>query len=190
MIGDVRAVEKRKFVGAVLDPLERVIGIVSVELDLAISPEQRRADRAAQIEIKAGGLPPVRRLADETRTRDAAAVDDAGRFDAIDDLPRVGERASGEREGDTQAPRWSRPSRRPLLGLLRTRDSYAIAHPKPRSEERREASRLEGRFQQAPTQLYAGRVAGSELNPSGITFGIPCRTSSGVTPIAAQPLPP
>ena len=62
--------------------------------------------------------------------------------------------------------------------------------PNPRPEERREASRLEGRLQQAPTQLYAGRVAGRELNPSGITFWIPWRTSSGVTPIAAQPLPP
>ena len=100
MIGDVRTVEEGKIVGAGLDPLEGVIGIVRVELDLAISPEQRRADRAAQIEIKAGGLPPVRRLADETRTRDAAATDDAGRFDAIDDLPRVGEGARGEREGE------------------------------------------------------------------------------------------
>lgn len=125
MIGDVRTVEEGKIVGAVLDPLEGVIGIVRVELDLAISPEQRRADRAAQIEIKAGGLPPVRRLADETRTRDAAATDDAGRFDAIDDLPRVGGRATGEDErkgeGDAETARWSRPSRRPPRGLLRTR---------------------------------------------------------------------
>src|ERR1700685_741719 len=98
MIGDVRTVEEGKIVGAGLDPLEGVIGIVRVELDLAISPEQRRADRAAQIEIKAGAPPPVRHRADETRSRDAATTDDAGRFDAIDDLPCVGEGARGERE--------------------------------------------------------------------------------------------
>ena len=131
MIGDVRTVEEGKIVGAVLDPLEGVIEVVRVELDLAISPEQRRADRAAQIEIKAGGLPPVRRLADETRTRDAAATDDAGRFDAIDDLPRVGERASAEREGEDRdqykyqpQERNPRPSRRPAFAaLLRMRIS-------------------------------------------------------------------
>ena len=103
MIGDVRTVEEGKIVGAVLDPLEGVIGIVRVELDPAISPEQRRADRAAEIEIKAGGLPPVRRLADETRTRDAAATDDAGRFDAIDDLPRVGEGAQARTSARARA---------------------------------------------------------------------------------------
>jgi hypothetical protein len=103
MIGDVRTVEEGKIVGAGLDPLEGVIGIVRVELDLAISAEQRRADRAAQIEIKAGGLPPVRRLADETRTRDAAAADGALRLDAIDDRAGLGGGARSEREGEGEA---------------------------------------------------------------------------------------
>jgi hypothetical protein len=39
-------------------------------------------------------------------------------------------------------------------------------------------------------QLYAGSVAGRGLNPSGMTFWIFWRTSSGVIPIAAHPLPP
>src|SRR5277367_3490201 len=39
-------------------------------------------------------------------------------------------------------------------------------------------------------QLYAGSVAGRGLNPSGMTFEMPCRTSSGVIPIAAHPFPP
>jgi len=42
----------------------------------------------------------------------------------------------------------------------------------------------------SPAQLYAGSVAGKGLNPSGITFGMPWRTSSGVIPMAAHPLPP
>jgi hypothetical protein len=147
MIGDVRAVEEGEIVGAVHDALEGVIGIVKVELDPAVSADERRADRAADVEIEAGRLPPVGRLADEARTRDTAAADDAGGLDAIDDRASLGEGARSEREDE--------------------RERCATA-----------------------SQLYAGSVAGSELNPSGITFGIPWRTSSGVTPIAAQPMPP
>jgi hypothetical protein len=78
MVGDVGAVEEEEIVAAVLDALERVIGIVRVELDPAVAANERRADRAADVEIKLGSLPPVGRLAEETRTRDAAAADDCG----------------------------------------------------------------------------------------------------------------
>ena len=66
MIGDVRAVEKRKIVRAVVDAPERLVGIVRMELDPAVSAEQRSADSSADVEIEAGSLPPVGRLADET----------------------------------------------------------------------------------------------------------------------------
>src|SRR5258708_5360750 len=39
---------------------------------------------------------------------------------------------------------------------------------------------LQGAVGKRSAQLYAGSVAGRGLNPSGITFGMPCRTSSGV----------
>jgi hypothetical protein len=68
-----------------------VIGIIGVELDPAVSADERRADRAAEVEIKPGGLPPVRRLADETRPRNAAAADDTFSLHAIDDRTGVGE---------------------------------------------------------------------------------------------------
>ena len=76
MIGDVRAVEEEQIVGALSDTREGLVGIIRVELDLAFGPKQRRADRAAKVEIEAGPRA-VRRLADQPRTRRAAAADDA-----------------------------------------------------------------------------------------------------------------
>ena len=76
MIGDLGAIEEEEIVGAVGDARERAVGIIKVELDFALGPEQRRADRAAKIEIEAGGRL-VRRLADQSRARDAAATNDA-----------------------------------------------------------------------------------------------------------------
>ena len=55
MIGDIGAIEEEKIVRAVGDARERAVGIVRVEFDLAFGPKQRRADRAAKIEIEAGG---------------------------------------------------------------------------------------------------------------------------------------
>ena len=153
MIGDVRAVEEEQIVGAVSDARERLVGIIRVELDLAFGPKQRRADRAAKVEIEAGRRA-VRRLADQPRTRHAAAADDAGGLDAIDDRTGVGEGTKSKREHERDCG----------------------------------GQRSHGR--QRAAQLYAGSVAGRELNPSGMMFWIPCRTSSGVTPIAAHPLPP
>src|SRR6202044_1654660 len=89
MIGDVGSVEEEKVVGAVGDAREGFVGIISAELDPAFGPKQRRADRAAEIEIEAGGRTVVR-LADQARTRDAAAADHTGGFDAIDDRAGVG----------------------------------------------------------------------------------------------------
>jgi hypothetical protein len=136
MIGDVRAVEKGKIVGAVLDALEALFGIVKVELEPALTADERRADRAADIEIKAGGLPPVRRLADEPRTRNAAAADDAGRLDAIDDRAGVGKGARGENkseregegEGDAEVARLS------MLSIPTTTPSRAAMRLNPRPE--------------------------------------------------------
>ena len=76
MIGDLGAIEEEKIVGAVGDARERCVGIIKVELDFALPSKQRRADRAAKIEIEAGGRA-VRRLADQSRSRDAAAANDA-----------------------------------------------------------------------------------------------------------------
>ena len=76
MIGDVRSVEEEQIVGAVHDACERLVGIIRVELDPALGPKERRADRAAKIEIEAGGRA-VGRLAEQARTRDAAAANDA-----------------------------------------------------------------------------------------------------------------
>ena len=127
-------VEKGKIVGAVLDALERLVGIVRPELDPALRAKQRRADRATKVEIEAGGLPPVRRLADEARARDAAAADDAAGLDALDDRAGVGGAESeGERERRRAAgpERADRPSRRPLAALLRT-SGCACPPPEPR----------------------------------------------------------
>ena len=76
MIGDVRSVEEEEIVGAVSDAREGLVGIIRMELDLALGPKQRRADRAAKIEIEAGGRA-VGRLTDQPGTRDAAAANDA-----------------------------------------------------------------------------------------------------------------
>ena len=75
-----------------------------MELDPAVSTEQRRADRAAEVELEAGGRA-LRRLAEQARTGNAAAANDARGLDAIDDRPGVGERTEGEGEGDAEAPR-------------------------------------------------------------------------------------
>ena len=178
VIDDFRAVEKGKIVGAVLDALERLVGIVRLELDLALGAEQRRADRAAKVEVEAGGFPPVRRLADEARARDAAAADDAAGLDALDERAGMGGRRQGERDVAMQRKR-----------LMGARSRLAAAAP-PRASSRPGFAPMGGGRGAAAAQLYAGSVDGSELNPSGITFGMPCRTSSGVTPIASQPLPP
>ena len=76
MIGDLRSVKEEKIVGAVGDARERAVGIIKVELDFALRPKHRRADRAAKIEIEAGGRL-VGRLADQSRARDAAAANGA-----------------------------------------------------------------------------------------------------------------
>jgi hypothetical protein len=76
MVGDVRSVEEEQIVGAVSDTRKGLVGIIRMELDPAFRPKQRRADRAAKVEIKAGGRA-VGRLADEPRARGAAAADDA-----------------------------------------------------------------------------------------------------------------
>ena len=55
MIADVRAVEEEEIVRAVSDAREGFVGIIRVELDPAFGPKQRRADRAAKVEIEAGG---------------------------------------------------------------------------------------------------------------------------------------
>ena len=55
MVGDVRSVEEEEIVGALSDAREGLVGIIRVELDPAFGPKQRRADRAAKIEIEAGG---------------------------------------------------------------------------------------------------------------------------------------
>ena len=125
-----------------------------MELDPAFGPKQRRADRAAKVEIEAGGRA-VGGPTDQARTGDAAAANHAGGLDAIDDRAGVGERAKGE-------------------GVKANAE-----RGRPGSQDAERAA-----------QLYAGSVAGRELNPSGITFGILWRTSSGVIPIAAHPLPP
>jgi hypothetical protein len=92
MIGDVRSVEEEQIVGAISDARKGFVGILRVELDPAFGPEQRRADRAAKIGIEAGGRV-VDGPIDQSRTRDAAAADHTGGFDAIDDCAGVGERA-------------------------------------------------------------------------------------------------
>jgi hypothetical protein len=117
-----------------------------MELDPAALAEQRRADRAAKIEIEAGGRG-VDGPIDQSRTGDATAADHTGRFDAIDDRARFGAGAKDEGECNRRAER-------------------------------------------SRAQLYAGSVAGRGLNPSGMTFWIFWRTSSGVIPIAEHPLPP
>ena len=77
MICDVRSVEEKQIVGAVSDARERAVGIIRVEFEPACGPKQRRANRAAKIEIEADGLAPIERLADEPGTRGAAAANDA-----------------------------------------------------------------------------------------------------------------
>ena len=76
MIGDIRAVEEEQIVGAVSDAREGPVGIIRSELDLTFGPEQHRADCTAKVEIEAGGRA-VRRLADQSRSRDAAAMNGA-----------------------------------------------------------------------------------------------------------------
>jgi hypothetical protein len=118
LIGDVRAVKKGKIVGAGLDALERLVGVITVKFDPSVVAEEGRADCAAEVEIEAPGLTPVSRLADETRTRNAAAADDAGKLDAIHDWARVGEGASGkgrERTEDRIAVEGAMARRRDLL---------------------------------------------------------------------------
>jgi hypothetical protein len=73
-----------------------------MELDPAFGPKQRSANRAAKIEIEAGGRAgggPI----DQSRTGDAAAADHAGRFDAIDDRAGLGAGAKGEEERNRRA---------------------------------------------------------------------------------------
>ena len=55
MVGDVRTVQEEQIVGALSDAREGFVGIIGMELDPAALAEQRRADRAATIEIEAGG---------------------------------------------------------------------------------------------------------------------------------------
>jgi hypothetical protein len=76
MIDDVRSVEEEQIIGAVSDAREGFVGTIKMELDPALGPKERRADRAAKVEIEAGGRV-VGRLADQARTRDAAAANDA-----------------------------------------------------------------------------------------------------------------
>ena len=76
MVGDVRSVEEEQIVGAVSDAREGLVGIIRMELDPAFGPKQRRADRAAKVEIEAGGRA-VGGLVDQSGTRDAAAANDA-----------------------------------------------------------------------------------------------------------------
>ena len=101
LLDDLRAVEEGEVVRAVPRPVERLVGIVRAELDAAVGAEQRRADRPAEVEIEAGRLAPVGRLADEPGARDAAATDDVIRLDALDDL--AGVRGLGERKGESES---------------------------------------------------------------------------------------
>src|ERR1700722_2985438 len=55
MIGDVRSAQEEQIVGAVSDAREGLVGIIGMELDPALGPKERRADRAAEAEKKAGG---------------------------------------------------------------------------------------------------------------------------------------
>ena len=55
MIGDLRSVEEEQIIGAVSDAREGFVGIIRMELDPAFGPKERRADRAAKVEIEAGG---------------------------------------------------------------------------------------------------------------------------------------
>jgi hypothetical protein len=76
MIGDVRSVEEEEIIGAVSDAPEGLFGIIRMELDPAFAPKERRADRAAKIEIEAGRRAfggPI----NQAGTRDAAAANDA-----------------------------------------------------------------------------------------------------------------
>jgi hypothetical protein len=52
----------------------------------------------------------------------------------------MGEGTYGEEE--RQGARWSRPSRRPLCGLLRTRSLSTTTHPQPHPERCEAASNL------------------------------------------------
>ena len=61
-----------------------------MELDPAFGPKQRRANRAAKIQIEAGWRA-AGRLADQPRARDAAAADHTCGLDAIDDRAGMGE---------------------------------------------------------------------------------------------------
>jgi hypothetical protein len=76
MIRDLGAIEEEKIVGAISGARERAVGLIKVELDFALRSKQRRADRATKIEIEAGGRA-IRRLAGQSRARDAATANDA-----------------------------------------------------------------------------------------------------------------
>jgi hypothetical protein len=76
MIGDLCAVDEEQVIGAVSDARERLIRIIRMELDPAFWPQQRRADRAAEVEIEAGDRA-VGRLADQAWARNTAAANGA-----------------------------------------------------------------------------------------------------------------
>ena len=61
-----------------------------MELDPAVGPKERRADRPAEVGVEGRDLVSVGRLADEAGAGDAAAADDAVALDAVDDRAAMG----------------------------------------------------------------------------------------------------
>ena len=108
LLEDFGAVEEGKVIGSAPRPVERLVGIVRAELDAAVGSEKRRADRAAKVEIEAGGLAPVGRLADQAWARDAAAADDAVGLDAVDDGSGMGGQAPRDQEGEGEGEKQHR----------------------------------------------------------------------------------
>ena len=191
MIGDVRAVEKGEIVGAGLDALEGVIGIVRVELEPAVLGKERCADRAAKVEIEpAGPRPTAGRSARPGRGTPPQRM-------TPDDLMRSTIAPAWAAGHEASATAIATPSAGVVLRDARFAGSsgrgLCVRPLAPNLVLRSDAKQRVSKDDSSSTarfQLYAGSVAGSELNPSGIAFGIPWRTSSGVIPIASQPLPP
>ena len=95
LIENFGAAEEGEIVRPVADAVEGRVEIVWMKFDPPFRPKQRRPDRPAEVEEKAGGAA-VGRLAEQPRTRDAAAADDVVRLDVIDD--RAGAHGAGPRE--------------------------------------------------------------------------------------------
>ena len=65
LIEDFRRAEKKHVVDVVAGGVERLVGVILVKFEPALGPENRGADRAADVEVEPFGVA-VRRHADES----------------------------------------------------------------------------------------------------------------------------